>query len=310
MNSKLRLLVFDSGIGGLSALGPLLRQGLNLEVRYFGDLANLPYGTKSPQKIKELTRNGLLRLLQDEIPKTPHQLTNPFTSQQLPRPDLVLLACNTASAVAASDADEVCHKFSVPVMNVLDPTCELAIQVAAEHHSRVQASSSARIVVLATSATIKAQAYSLRLKALGFTGTVTEVACPLFVPFVEAGIFDGPGLDWTIEYHCGAHIQSGDIVILGCTHYPFLLPALQNRFPDCRFLEAGQALLRMEPFLSASKSRQSSAPAHQHIHLEFSDESSNTQGAEQLIHRLVDQSIRATVDPLKSAQLTITPSKR
>src|SRR4051812_15963412 len=101
-----RVLAFDSGVGGLTALAPLVRRLGPLEIFYLGDLANLPYGTKSPARIRELTERNLKWLF-----------------QKFPGADLAVVACNTASAHAMDLAQKVAADFRLPAVGVIEAGC-------------------------------------------------------------------------------------------------------------------------------------------------------------------------------------------
>jgi glutamate racemase len=218
----MRIVAFDSGVGGLSVLAPLFKSIPHLQVHYLGDIANLPYGTKSSHRVQTLTLRGLQWLLSslDSAPK---------------KDDLCLIACNTASAEALEAAErELAGKISV--IGMIDASCEEALL----HRP-------SSISLLATKGTVRSGAYERGLRKRGFTGPIQQIACPLFVPFVEEGLIEGPAIEWVVDRYLDGKIRSGESVILGCTHYPYLLPLLQRKFPACRFIQAGEALLKSEP---------------------------------------------------------------
>jgi glutamate racemase len=216
------LAAFDSGLGGLSALAPLLRASRGGRVSYLGDLANLPYGPKSARRISQLTLANIKHLLDDS---------------RFPKPDLLVVACNTASAYAMDAIRPVLEEKRIPVLGVIEPACREALR------SKPQ-----RILVLATQATVSSRAYESELRRLGFVGEIQQIACPLFVPFVEEGIVDGPALQWVVQKYLAPHARPGDLAILGCTHYPFMLETLKKEFDHLAFVHAGEALLK-EPVI-------------------------------------------------------------
>ncbi|MBS1983168.1 MAG: glutamate racemase [Bdellovibrionales bacterium] len=221
----MKIAAFDSGIGGLSAVAPLFHAHQNLELTYLGDLANLPYGTKSPERIRELTQKNLQWLLLEKLRGADmHHL---------------VIACNTASSHALQAAQQVAQAAGIGMTNVLEPGCRLAVELQAT-----------RIVVLATASTIASGSYERKLRELGYAGDVLSKACPLFVPLVEDDLTAGSAVEAIIHrYLHPLQLRTGDAVILGCTHYPFLLESLRSLYPQVRWVEAGQALLR-EPELS------------------------------------------------------------
>lgn len=216
----MRIAAFDSGIGGLSAIAPLFHHYPGLEIVYLGDLANLPYGIKSPARIQELTRRNTEWLVNEER-RAGRQVQH------------FVIACNTASAHALDSTRDALKAYQIPVTGVLEPACQLA----SAHPTR-------KIVVLATPSTVSSQAYVKKLRELGYTGEIIQKACPLFVPLVEDNLVSGPIAEGIIRrYLDSVHIGSGDSVVLGCTHYPFLLPTLSAIYPGVEWIEAGNALV-------------------------------------------------------------------
>lgn len=222
MSPSFTIAAFDSGLGGLSALAPLLKDSKGAHVSYLGDLANLPYGPKSQRRISQLTLANMRHLLDES---------------RFPRPDLLIVACNTASAYALETLRPLLDQKKIPCLGVIEPSCREALRLKPQ-----------RILVLATRATVSSQAYQTELRRLGFSGEIASVACPLFVPFVEEGVTDGPALQWVIQKYLASQARPGDLAILGCTHYPFILEALQKEFSHLSFVHAGEAL-RNEPLV-------------------------------------------------------------
>ena len=193
--------VFDSGVGGLTVFRALRRRLPHESLVYFGDTAHVPYGTKSAETVRRLTRAHLA-----------------FLSRR--RVKCAVVACNTASAVAldgaALDRTLNGHGPAVPIIGVIEPGVRMAL-------ARTR---SGRIGVLGTSTTIASGAYQRRLAAAGGV-RVTARACPLFVPLIEAGWADHPvARRIAAEYVAPLKAARVDTVILGCTHYPLIKPVL------------------------------------------------------------------------------------
>jgi len=192
--------VFDSGVGGLTVLRALT-QGLPDErFVYLGDTARLPYGTKSPHSIRRyaLQAAGLLR---DRGVKC------------------LVVACNTASAVAL---DVLQEEFApVPVLGVLEPGAAAACR----------ATRSGRIAVIATESTVRGGAYEAAIRRRLPGAIVTSQACPMFVALAEEGWTDGPVAEAVAHRYLdelfGREPQP-DSLVLGCTHFPVLAPAIRN----------------------------------------------------------------------------------
>jgi len=199
--------VFDSGVGGLTVLRAL-RERLPLErFVYLGDTARLPYGTKSAGSIRQYSLQAA-RLLRERHVKC------------------LVIACNTASAVAL---DALAHEFApVPVLGVLEPGAAAACQ----------ATRTGRIAVLATESTVRGGAYQLAIARQLPGAVVTARACPLFVALAEEGWTDGPIVEGVIHRYlddvfvAGADDAHPDTLVLGCTHFPVLAPALRKVLGD------------------------------------------------------------------------------
>ena len=194
---------FDSGMGGLSVV-KTARQLLPLEdICYFGDSANAPYGTKKPEQIQALTRAGVQILLDQGV-------------------KALVLACNTASGVALTQLQAA---LDIPV---------LGIQPALEAAQRLRRTGN--ILVLATPATFKTARYAA-LKA-HFGRHTLDLPAPGLMDFVEHLELEGPRLEAFLRIlfkPCQG--KAIDVVVLGCTHYPFLSAAIQPFFPDAVLID-------------------------------------------------------------------------
>ncbi|RLB01166.1 MAG: glutamate racemase [Deltaproteobacteria bacterium] len=188
--------VFDSGMGGLTVLKELLERIKGLDMVYFGDTARLPYGTKSPGVIRQYTLECSRFLVDKGI-------------------DMLVLACNTASAHAISVARE---ELGIPVMGVIDAGVRAAVSTGAS-----------RIGVIGTPATIRSNAYAEAIKALRPDVDIVSKACPLFVPLVEEGMLDDEVTEMVARRYLKDLISQGiETLLLGCTHYPLLKNVIQK----------------------------------------------------------------------------------
>ncbi len=204
--------VFDSGVGGLSVVKSLINAKLFEEIIYFGDTARVPYGIKD--------KNTIIRYAIEAVEF--------FKNFEL---DLIIVACNTVSAYALQEMREAA---TCPVIGVVKSGA-LAI-------SNMLTCKDINILILGTKATIKSKAYEIELSSLGFTNIQVK-ATGLFVPMVEERIYQGKILDAIFEYYF-KDLVAPDIVILGCTHFPFILKALQDYFgKDTLFVHSGDAII-------------------------------------------------------------------
>ena len=187
--------VFDSGIGGLTVVKALRDLLPNENISYLGDTARVPYGNKSS----------------DTVERYSLELANILTKENA---KAIVVACNTVSSVAIP---KLRANVKVPVIGVIEPGAQAAIATTRNRH----------VGVIGTRATIRSGAYENALRALNVHVRVTSQACPLLVPLIEEGLLDDKITDQTIARYLDPMIAAGiDTLVLGCTHYPLLAPAI------------------------------------------------------------------------------------
>jgi glutamate racemase len=203
--------MFDSGVGGLTVLKELISALPFESVVYFGDTARVPYGNKSRETIIRYSIENSRFLLEFN-------------------PKLLIIACNTASAFAL---DELQNLLSIPVIGVIDPAVNDALK----------ATRSGKIGVIATRGTIGSNVYQSKLLAADPSLQVFARPCPLFVPFIEEGRIDHPMTHNLIEEYLSPLLESNiDTLILGCTHYPLLSQQIQDYLGnDIRLIHSGRS---------------------------------------------------------------------
>ena len=200
--------IFDSGYGGLTILHGIRQLLPQYDYLYLGDNARAPYGPRSFDVVYEFTRQAVLRLFEMGC-------------------HLVILGCNTASAKAL----RTIQQNDLPqwdaqrrVLGVIRPTAEVIGSLTKSRH----------VGVLATEGTIKSESYNLEIRKLYPDITVSGVACPFWVPLVEYNEADSPGADYFVKKRLDQimHLDPMiDCLILGCTHYPLLMPKILKYLP-------------------------------------------------------------------------------
>jgi glutamate racemase len=200
--------VFDSGYGGLTILDGIRQLLPEYDYLYLGDNARAPYGPRSFDVVYEFTRQAVQRLFEMGC-------------------HLVILGCNTASAKALRTIQQV----DLPqwdqerrVLGVIRPTAEVIGELTKSRH----------VGVLATEGTIKSESYNLEIKKLYPDVQVSGVACPFWVPLVEYNEADSPGADYFVKKRIDQIMNLDpqiDAIILGCTHYPLLMPKILKYLP-------------------------------------------------------------------------------
>lgn len=203
--------IFDSGVGGLTVLGEILRRSPAESTVYLGDNARAPYGTRTDEEVLAFTQQALDRLVTRDV-------------------KAIVVACNTSTAVALT---HLRRRYPLPILGVIRPGA-----VAAVLATRVR-----RVGVIATPTTVRSHAYFNAIKDENPAVEVYEHATPAFVPMVEAGRLTGPEVEAVVRESLapilGERDANGEFVfplppsaridtlLLGCTHYPLLRSVIQ-----------------------------------------------------------------------------------
>jgi glutamate racemase len=189
--------MFDSGMGGLTVYDALKKALPHESIVYFGDTARLPYGEKSAETVVRYSIENAIFLLEHHI-------------------KILVVACNTAASVSM---DKLRKIFNIPMIDVIEPGAEKAVQV----------SQSGRIGVLATKGTIHSNAYQNLIRKLRPGAHVVSVPCPLLVPLIEEGLIAHPATRSLLQDYLSPLIEERvDTIMLGCTHYPSLRSMIQE----------------------------------------------------------------------------------
>jgi glutamate racemase len=209
--SPMPLGFFDSGLGGLTVYRKVREQLPGYDTLYLGDTARTPYGNRSFEAILRFTTEGVEHLFAQGCP-------------------LVVIACNTASAKALRTIQQRLLPAKYPdrrVLGIIRPSAEALARETAQ----------GRVALWATEGTVRSDSYALELEKLAPGLHLTQIACPMLVPLVEAGEISGPGLDYFLEKYWRetlARAGSGrrlDALLLACTHYPLLHAAIRRLVP-------------------------------------------------------------------------------
>ncbi len=203
MDGQAPIGVFDSGLGGLSVLREMRKHLPHEAFIYYGDTLHAPYGVRPPEEILQLSLDAADQLVQKGI-------------------KALVIACNTATGVSQEALQQ---RLSIPVIGI-----QPALEAAQNLRRRGE------ILVLATPATFKTARYAKLLERHG--NHVIGLPAPGLMEYVEREELSGPGLDAFLDQLlapvAGRQI---DVVVLGCTHYPFLSAAIAPRFPGARLID-------------------------------------------------------------------------
>lgn len=195
--------IFDLGYGGLTILHGIRQLLPEYDYLYLGDNARAPYGSRSFEVVYQFTRQAVMKLFEMGC-------------------HLVILGCNTASAKALrtiQQRDLPLIDSSRRVLGVIRPTAEVIGSLTTSRH----------VGLLATEGTVRSDSYRLEIQKLHPDIQVTGIACPLWVPIIENNEADSPGADYFVKKRLDQLMRLDpeiDTIILGCTHYPILMPKI------------------------------------------------------------------------------------
>ena len=189
--------VFDSGVGGLTVFKALRKELPREKLLYFGDTARVPYGTKTKESVTRFSMEIASFLEKRGI-------------------KLLVVACNTASSLSLGALKRA---LTIPVVGVIRPAVRAAVAT----------TKTGTIGLIGTEATVGSGAYQKALSSIASYDRIVARPCPLFVPLVEEGWWDGKVTRAVAEEYLAPLKRSKmDALILGCTHYPMIAPLLQR----------------------------------------------------------------------------------
>jgi glutamate racemase len=199
---------FDSGVGGLTVVRAAQQRLPHEDIIYLGDTARVPYGSKSPQTIREFAAQDIQFLLSHGV-------------------KAIVIACNTATAHALPTLRE---QFDVPILGVIESGVEAALSDPATD----------RVGIIATRGTIRSHAYQHALAQRKTGILIHEQSTPLLVPLIEEDWLDHPATDAALHTYLDPMVEKGiDALLLACTHYPLLIPKLKSFLPsDIRLVDS------------------------------------------------------------------------
>lgn len=201
--------IFDSGVGGLTILKSIRKELAQYDYIYLGDNARAPYGTRSFEVIYQYTLEAVKKLFAMDC-------------------NLVILACNTASAKALRTIQQNDLPKLAPnkrVLGVIRPTTENISSLTKTGH----------VGILATYGTVKSESYVIEINKFAPQVKVTQEACPIWVPLVEQNEYKSEGGQYFIKKHLDEIFKKDpkiDTLVLGCTHYPILLDEIKKYTPS------------------------------------------------------------------------------
>lgn len=228
--------IFDSGLGGLTAVKEMIKLSPHEELIYFGDTGRVPYGNRSSATITKYACQDAAFLMSKKV-------------------DAIVVACGTVSTTSISYLKE---NLPIPVIGVVEPSAEAA----------VKATRNGRIAVIGTAATIRSGAYEKAIREISPDAEVVTQACPLFVPLVENG-FVADNCEITrlaAEHYLGKIKESGaDTLILGCTHYPIIAGVISKVLPNVTLINSGAEAAKKALDVLEKKERRSNGSVSYYV---------------------------------------------
>lgn len=222
MSSSAPIGVFDSGAGGVSVLRALVNELPRETFIYLGDSAHAPYGQRSADEVLELSREMVERLIAQGV-------------------KAVVIACNTATSAAADMLREELGDF--PVIGV-----EPALKPAVCAHE------GGCVLVMATPVTLALDKYHELAAHYDSLARVIPVPCPELAGRIEQGALDAPDVVELVRSYVGEYAGVADAVVLGCTHYPFVAPAIREVLGDVELFDGAEGTARQLRRVLKSKS--------------------------------------------------------
>lgn len=231
--------VFDSGVGGLSVLKSLLDSGLFNEIIYYGDTARVPYGNKDKETIIRFSLECVDFFV-------PHKI------------DMLIVGCNTVSAYALESMQKIAP---FPIIGVVESG---VLSVSNKIKDK-----NAKILIIATKATIQSGIYEKSLQKLGYKNWVS-LQTGLFVPLVEEGIFEGEFLEASFRYYFGDRFKGKlvpEAIILACTHFPLIQSEISRYFDNKPILiHSGEAIVEFLKDSNLTTNKAQKAPTKVHFY--------------------------------------------
>lgn len=201
--------VLDSGLGGISVLRELVKLMPGEDFIYYGDSANAPYGTRTPEEVIDLTKKDVEFLLEWGA-------------------KAIVVACNTATSVAIKEL-RATYEEVLPVIGI-EPALKPAVK--AKEHSKV--------VVMATPMTLSQTKFNSMMHIYEDDANIIKMPCPGLVEYIESGVLEGPVLDAYLEKQFAPYDKAEiDAVVLGCTHYPLIREVIQKHLPGVFVYDGG-----------------------------------------------------------------------
>ncbi|MFZ5969162.1 MAG: glutamate racemase [Bacillota bacterium] len=201
--------IFDSGVGGLTAVPHIMRELPSERFIYFGDTARTPYGSKAKSTIKNFTMQIADFLVHKNV-------------------KMLVIACNTITSTCLEDLQA--YYPNLPIVGIIEPAAKKISMTCSARH---------RIGIIGTKATIHQRAYINAITRYNPQLRIYESPCPIFVPLIEEGIIDNPIMELSVKYYLDEFVDNYqlDTLVLGCTHYPLIRQIIERLYPQLKIVD-------------------------------------------------------------------------
>ena len=196
--------IFDSGLGGVTALNVIKEDYKNKDIVFYGDTCHLPYGDKSKEQIIGYSREIVEYLINKGV-------------------EVIVIACNSATSNAL---DILKEEYNIPIIGVIDPAIKKLLKIGSK-----------KVGIIATETTIKSNKYHDNIKKVNKDIDVYSIACPEFVPVIESGKKDGEEIERLIDLYISQISDKIDTLILGCTHYTIIKDVIAKKYPKLNIID-------------------------------------------------------------------------
>jgi glutamate racemase len=206
---------FDSGLGGLTSIPPMMKKLPNEKIIYFGDTARTPYGSKAVSTIRSFSK----------------QIADFLVKQNV---KMIVIACNTVSSTCLDDLSAMYP--DIPIVGIIEPAADKVVRSCSED---------SQVGIIGTKVTISTHAYKTMIEARDPDINVFETACPAFVPLIEEGIIASDIMDLTIHHYMDDFVMENriDTMVLGCTHYPLIRSNIERIYPDIKLINPSEEIV-------------------------------------------------------------------
>ncbi|MBF8983314.1 glutamate racemase [Lutibacter sp. B2] len=229
--------VFDSGVGGLTAIPYILKELPNERLIYFGDTARTPYGSKATSTIKHFTKQIVDFLISKDV-------------------KMIVIACNTITSTCLTYLQKLYPEM--PFIGIIEPAAFRASQICNEDNN---------IGIIATKVTTTEKTYINSIHKHNNTLNLFDKSCPIFVPLIEEGIINNDIMNLSIKYYLDDFVFNNklDTLILGCTHYPLIRKTIQKLYPNLNIINPSFEIIKSVKSTLIEKNIFSTHPTYENI---------------------------------------------